>query len=99
MSQQTHHTVPAWMLAPYEEKEVRKRCQEQSNEKCKDLFEAFAQCSQRHQLLFSFKCSEEKKAMIDCVAYWGSKEVFEQERLKYVDEKIEKLEKERAAAK
>lgn len=85
-------TVPPWMLATYEEKEIRKRTQELTNEKCQDVFSEFAKCSERHQILFSFKCKDEKKAMIDCVSYWGSDKVFEEQRNIYIQEKIAKLE-------
>ncbi|ANB13941.1 COX assembly mitochondrial protein [Sugiyamaella lignohabitans] len=86
--------VPAWMLAPYEEKEVRARCQEQADRMCADKFLAFGRCSEKNQLLFSWKCAEQKKAMIDCVAYWGSTEKFEEVQDRYITEKQEKLRKE-----
>jgi COX assembly protein 1 len=79
------------MLAPYEEREVRERCQEQANQKCADVFLAFGKCSEQHQLLFSWKCAEQKKAMIDCVSYWGSQEKFEEVQDKYIEEKTTKL--------
>lgn len=82
--------IPPWMLAPYEEKEVRKITQEQANTKCAELFKKFGDCSKQHQILFSWKCADEKKAMIDCIAYWGSREVFEQERNKFIEKKIAK---------
>lgn len=84
-------TVPPWMLAPYEEKEVRKRTQELANQQCDKVFREFGMCSEKHQILFSWKCKDEKKAMIDCVAHWGSDKVFEEQRNLYIQEKIAKL--------
>lgn len=85
------HKVPAWILAPYEEREVRERCQEQANQKCAKFFMEFGKCSEQHQLLFSWKCAQQKKSMIDCVAFWGSEEVYETLQYEYIEEKKEKL--------
>lgn len=88
-------TNPSWMLAPYEEKEVRERCQEQANKKCAQVFFEFGQCSEQHQFTLAWKCKEQKKKIIDCVAYWGSHEVFEKVRNDYIVEKNAKLEQEK----
>jgi COX assembly mitochondrial protein 1 len=87
MSEGAIRTNPSWLLAPYEEKEVRKRCQDQANKQCARAFFEFGQCSEKHQFLFSWKCKEQKQAVIDCVAYWGSQEVFEKVRDDYIAEK------------
>jgi hypothetical protein len=88
--------VPPWMLAPHEEKKVLRLCQEQSNQKCAESFFKFGKCSEQHQLLFSIKCAEEKKQMIDCVAYWGSREVFEDVRNKFIADKTKKMKEDKS---
>lgn len=84
--------VPSWFLAPHEEKEVKKLLQERTNEECAEQFAVFAQCARNHQLLFSWKCADQKQQMLDCVAYWGSPKQFEKERARYIAEKQSKLE-------
>lgn len=79
--------IPAWFLAPYEEKEIRKRCQEQAEEKCKTQFIKFGSCANKHQILFSWKCADLKTQLLDCVAYWGAHERFLDLRDEYIEEK------------
>lgn len=93
-SGKSEKVLPYWFLAPYEEKEVRRRCHEQANEKCAQQFLNFGRCSEKHQLLFSWKCAEEKQAMFDCVALWGSREKYEELVDKYLEEKKQALKEE-----
>lgn len=86
--------IPAWILAPYEEKEVRRRCQEQAEAKCKDFFIKFGECAKNHQILFSIKCKEQKTALLECVGLWGSATEFDKLRAAYVAEKKEILRQE-----
>ncbi|PRT52568.1 hypothetical protein B9G98_00188 [Wickerhamiella sorbophila] len=83
--------VPAWFLAPYEETEIRKRCQDQAQEECKTQFIKFGECAQNHQLLFPWKCADLKKELLDCVAYWGANDKFEDLRVEFIMEKKRKL--------
>lgn len=88
-------TNPSWLLAPYEEKEIRKRCHDLANKNCARAFFEFGQCSEQHQILFSWKCKEQKQALLDCVAYWGSQDIFEKVREEYIAEKNSQLKKEK----
>lgn len=86
-SDSSTHLVPAWMLAPHEEKEVLKRTQEKANEKCAKVFFDFGDCCKKHQLFFSWKCADQKKAMIQCVEHWGTQEKYLEQRDLYIEEK------------
>lgn len=87
-------SVPAWVLAPHEEKEVRAECQERANQKCAEQFKKMGDCVKAHQVLFSWYCPDLKKELLDCVAYWGSHAEFEKMRNEYIERKRETLVKE-----
>lgn len=83
--------IPAWFLAPHEETEIRKRCQDQANEECKQQFIKFGECAEKHQLTFPWKCGDLKKDLLDCVAFWGSHAKFEELRGEFIIEKKKQL--------
>jgi len=83
--------VPAWILAPYEEKALRAECQERTNEKCAEQFRKMGECVSKHQVLFSWYCPDLKKDLLDCVAHWGSHAEFEKLRLVYIEKKRDAL--------
>lgn len=86
--------VPHWILAPYEEKQIRAECQEVTNKKCAKQFWEMGKCTSEHQLLFSWYCAAQKKELLECVAYWGSHEQYDILRQQYVEKKRVELIKE-----
>ena len=86
--------VPIWILAPHEEKALRDELQENTNRICADKFIKMGECTQKHQVLFSFYCSDLKKELLECVGYNGSRQEYDELRRKYLVRKKELIEKE-----
>lgn len=88
--------VPVWILAPHEEKALRDKLQENTNDNCAEQFIRMGKCTEKHQLLFSYYCKDLKRELLECVAFEGSRAQYDKLRAEYIRQKKAEVEKERA---
>lgn len=86
--------VPEWILAPHEEKALRDELQTRTNEICAQQFVRMGQCTEKHQLLFSYYCADLKRELLACVAFNGSRAQYDKLRDEYIRKKRELLRQE-----
>ncbi|ANZ76722.1 BA75_04037T0 [Komagataella pastoris] len=83
--------LPPWVLTPKEEKEVFENWKTTTYKACDELVKKFADCAASSGYSAWFKCRKQSKVMRDCIASRQATKYVDDERDKYIQEKIRLL--------
>ncbi|GME69587.1 unnamed protein product [[Candida] boidinii] len=83
--------LPVWMLTPKEEKEVFENWRKNTWKYCDEYVGAFSKCEQAAGYTVWFKCRKESKAMRECIRERQNSKFVDEERDKYIEDKIKFL--------
>ncbi len=81
---------PVWLLTPKEEKQVFNNWRDSAWKYCDEYVKKFADCEKLNGLGVWFKCKKEAKEMKDCITSRRQKKYVDEERDKFIEEKMRK---------